>query len=109
MLSDYVYSVIADSKGDVYVADSGNQRIVKYTHDGQYILEWGSDGPDDGQFSIPMAIAISEKDDVYVADPGYNRIQRFTINGSYLGQWQVGEDPVGIAADSEGNILVIDQ
>ena len=42
--------VAVDSTGDVYVADSGNSRIQKFTPTGTFITKWGSLGTGDGQF-----------------------------------------------------------
>ena len=43
-------SSIVDSKGNVYIADYGNNRIQKFTNDGKFITKWVSKGTADGQF-----------------------------------------------------------
>ncbi|MFZ0741543.1 MAG: hypothetical protein WBM37_14560 [Nitrososphaeraceae archaeon] len=48
-----IYDLAIDSSGDVYVADSGNNRIQKFDSDGNYITSWGSLGSGNGQFIYP--------------------------------------------------------
>src|SRR2546423_1298308 len=45
--------VAVDSGGNVYVADSYNHRIQKFTSAGGYLTQWGTPGPGDGQFQYP--------------------------------------------------------
>ena len=35
------FGIATDSSGNVYVADTDNNRIQKFTSNGTYILEWG--------------------------------------------------------------------
>ena len=44
------HGVAVDSSGNVYVADSGNNRIQKFDSNGTFITKWGSTGTADGQF-----------------------------------------------------------
>ncbi|MGA7370618.1 MAG: 6-bladed beta-propeller [Nitrososphaeraceae archaeon] len=70
--------VAFDSDGNVYVTDSGNQRVQKFTTDGSFITQWGEEGEDDGQFSTPEGLAIdSASGKVYVSDTSNNNVQVF--------------------------------
>ena len=41
-------------EGEVYVSDGyGNARIVKFSGDGEFLLEWGSRGDGPGEFGLP--------------------------------------------------------
>ncbi len=104
-----------DSAGNVYVADTWNDRIQKFTADGQYLTQWGSYGSGPEQFNLPRAVAVDSAGNVYVADSRNSRIQKFTADGQYLTQWGSegsgpGEfdSPEGIAVDSAGNVYVAD-
>jgi hypothetical protein len=44
------HSIDVDPKGHVYVADSGNNRVQKFTTNGEFITRWGNEGVGDGQF-----------------------------------------------------------
>lgn len=73
------------SNGDFYVSDGyGNSRIVKFSADGKYLLEWGKKGSKPGQFNIPHGIDLDKNGNVYVADRENNRIQVFNSVGKFL-------------------------
>ena len=56
--------IAVDGNGDVYVADTWNHRIQKFTADGTYLTQWGRGGSGEGQFNYPAGIAISENGSV---------------------------------------------
>jgi hypothetical protein len=60
------------------VADTGNNRIQKFTPTGAFITKWGSYGPGSGQFDGPRGLAFGPDGNIYVADTGNQRIQVFT-------------------------------
>ncbi len=109
------YSVATDSSGNVYVADSVNNRIQKFTANGAFITSWGTLGSGDGQFNSPTGVAVDKSGNVFVTDTNNHRVQKFTANGSYIKQWgtygMANENfmsPRAIAVDSSGNVYVTD-
>jgi tripartite motif-containing protein 71 len=66
------------SDGSVYVADFGNNRIQKFTSEGVFASEWGTNGSGDGEFYCPRGVAVASDGSVYVSDTGNNRIQKFS-------------------------------
>jgi DNA-binding beta-propeller fold protein YncE len=91
----------------VYVVDSGSNRIVKFSPDGQVLGSWGSEGSGDRQFKGLSSVAVDPTTNkVYVADPINKRIQVFDSNGEFLTKWIVPEwgQPAGfedLAIDSQ--------
>jgi sugar lactone lactonase YvrE len=76
----------------IYVVDSGNNRIVKFSPDGQVLASWGSGGSGNGQFTGLSSVAVDAANNkVYVADPINSRIQVFDSNGKFLNKWSVPE------------------
>jgi DNA-binding beta-propeller fold protein YncE len=74
--------------GDFYVSDGyGNSRVVKFSSDGKYLMDWGKRGAKPGEFNTPHSIAVDSKGSVYVSDRENNRIQIFDPNGKFLRQW----------------------
>ena len=108
--------VALDADGNVYVADSGNRRIQKFTSDGTFITKWGGRGAGDGEFYDPVGVAVGADGNVYVADTYNHRIQKFTSSGRFITKWgskgsgdgQFGE-PQGVAVDADGNVYVADR
>jgi sugar lactone lactonase YvrE len=101
--------------GSVYVADSGNNRVQKFTADGAFLLAWGTAGTAAGSFSTPQSVAVGPDGTVYVTDGGNNRVQRFDANGAFLSQWGTPgagdgqfNNPIGIAAGPDGSVYVGD-
>ena len=74
--------------GDFFVSDGyGNTRVVKFSKDGRYLLEWGKPGTGPSEFNTVHGIAIDNQRRVYVCDRANSRIQIFDENGKYLDQW----------------------
>ncbi|KZL89743.1 cell wall-binding repeat-containing protein [Clostridium magnum] len=106
-----------DNEGNIYVTDAANNKVQKFSSDGNLIKEWGTKGSGDGQFVNPRGIAVdSSSGDVYVLDTDNSRVQKFNSNGEFIskwGNWGYGNGqfryPRGIAVDSSsGNVYVVD-
>jgi DNA-binding beta-propeller fold protein YncE len=77
-------SITIDQKGNVYVADTANNRIQVFSSNGTFISKWGGYGSVNGALRNPQGIAIDQKGNVYVADTANNRIQVFSSNGTFI-------------------------
>ena len=75
-----------DGPGNVYVADTGNNRIQKFDSTGGFLGQWGSRAPATASSIIPRR-GSGRPGNVYVADTGNNRIQKFDSSGAFLGPW----------------------
>ncbi len=69
------------------MADTDNNRIQKFTADGDYLDPMGQYGSGNGQFNSPDGVAVDSQGNVYVADTDNHRIQKFDTGGDYLTQW----------------------
>ncbi|MHC1740712.1 MAG: glycosyltransferase family 39 protein [Anaerolineaceae bacterium] len=103
--------------GSVYVADTWNYRIQKFTAEGNYVTMWGTAGQGETPTSFwgPRGIAVDTNGNVYVTDTGNKRVVVFDGNGSYITEFgSYGMDPgqfdepVGIAVDQNGAVYVAD-
>jgi tripartite motif-containing protein 71 len=101
--------------GVVYVADSENHRIQRFSATGDFLGKWGSEGSGNGQFRNPYGVAVAPDGTVYVAGLGNNRIQHFSATGTFLGKWGsqgFGDGqfawPHGVAVAPNGTVYVAD-
>jgi DNA-binding beta-propeller fold protein YncE len=105
---------IAVAGNYAYVADSGNDRIERFSLDGSEPMQWGTKGSAPGQFSYPRGLA-ADTTEVLVADDDNHRIEKFDPNGAFqssagsqgAGPGQFGF-PYGITLDAAGNAYVAD-
>jgi hypothetical protein len=77
-----------DRAGNIYVADGygANNRIAKFTKDGNFVKSWGHSGAEPGQFNRIRGIASDAQGNLYVADAGNRRIQVFDGDGTFKSQ-----------------------
>lgn len=69
--------------GNLYVSDSGNNRIQKLTPSGDFIFEFGNlEG--NGKLYSPSGITTDKKGTIYVVDKGNKRIVRFDSEGNFV-------------------------
>ena len=84
---NYPVGIAIDSMGNIYVADTGNNRIQKFDKNGVYQSQFGSFGSGDGQLNYPTGIAFDAAGDIYIADEGNDRVQKFNSEGVYQSQF----------------------
>ncbi len=121
---------VSDGSGNLYIADTGNNRIRKV--DARGIITTiaggangfsGDNGPATAaQLSLPESLAIDAGGNIYIADTGNNRIRKVspqgiisTVAGSDTGAGDNGPavnallfQPSGLAFDSSGNLYIAD-
>jgi uncharacterized protein (TIGR03663 family) len=110
--------------GSIFVADTGNSRVVRFDSSGNVLTTWGSRSPDGqlpaapGTFIEPWGIAVDSQGKVYVADTWNHRIQKFDAAGKFEQEWgSLGEPgqgssylwgPRGIAIGTDNRVYVTD-
>ena len=87
----------------MFVADGyANTRVVKFDHDGNYLMTWGQAGnpPTEtrpGYMNNVHGVAVDvQTRRVFVNDRANNRVQVFTEDGEFLDEWSFGPEPTDI-------------
>lgn len=107
--------------GDIYVADSGHDRICVFDKEGHFLREFGGKGvakPGDGgtyswapgRLNYPTDVTVSEDGEVFVADLRNDQVVVFDTTGEFVrrfpdpttivGKGASGSDGRGIAASA---------
>ena len=97
--------------GDVLVADTGNQRIVRLDAQGQVISAWGERGEGPDQFQEPVDLVVDPAGTVLVLDAVNQRLLRFSPDGQFLttfGAELTFYRPRGLGIDAAGQLAIAD-
>lgn len=73
--------IAMDPSGNIYILDSGNQRIQKFSPEGKYLATLGRKGQGPGEFTSPSSLDIDAKGYLYVLDSDQGRLQNLTSEG----------------------------
>jgi sugar lactone lactonase YvrE len=104
--------VAVDAEGNLYVADTMNNRVEIFDADGQFVSTFGKAGDGPGYFARPKGLAIDGDGHIWVADGMQDRVQVFNKEGQLLisfgghgllpGQFQ---GLVGITIDKKNRVF----
>ena len=94
----------------VYITDCGNNRVQKFTSEGEFVLQFGKEG---GELNRAHGIAIdTTTDTVYISSD--HKISVFTTDGKFLqefGRQGSGDEefncPIGLAFDISSSDLYV--
>lgn len=105
-----------DSRGNLYVVDTGNFRVKVFNKNGDYLRSIGRLGDVPGSFARPKGITVDSEGHIYVVDSAFQNVQIFDAKGTLLlsfgsGGWGPGYFtlPAGMGIDSQDRIYVVDQ
>ncbi|NPV08707.1 MAG: TIGR03663 family protein [Anaerolineae bacterium] len=100
--------LVVDSEGYVYVTDTGNKRIQKFTAQGEFVAVYGSGDVAGPGFDEPVGLAEDGAGNYFVADTWNRRIVRLDRSFRFVDDWPVesweGESVMNkpyLAADSQ--------
>ncbi|MCM3785736.1 YIP1 family protein [Neobacillus mesonae] len=106
--------VYISTSDEIFVADTGNNRIVKFDKDGNFERYYElAESP----LNAPQGVFVDEQGDILIADTGNKRVVRLSASGQLLKEYTRPEsssvpeelkyDPIKVAADQRGYIYII--
>ncbi len=114
--------VALDAKGDLFVADSANNRVEEFAYNSATasyaatateVAGTGGSGTKSNQLELPGSVALSSAGDLFVADYANARVMEYTYSsstGTYSAsgtQIATFPDPTGwLAFDASGDLFV---
>ncbi len=80
----YPTNMTSTLDGLIYVSDTGNFSVKKYTRSGSFIEQVGAIGSGLGHFARPKGVAVDRKSRLYVVDAAFENVQLFDKNNQVL-------------------------
>jgi DNA-binding beta-propeller fold protein YncE len=109
---------IALTDREIFVSDTGNNRIQVFSLNGESLQTFGSSGSGPARFDAPGGVAVDGNDRLYVADFYNQRIQVLAGDGSFISQYgETGElsiragrfnYPTDVAVLADNSLVVAD-
>ena len=115
ILGGRLFGVSFDLKGNVWVTDYHNNKVVKLSQDGRLLQTIHHSSSESDRFSHPYGVAVSAEGLIYICDRGNHRISVHDEEGKFLftfGSKGSGpgcfDGPGDIAFGSDGRVYVVD-
>jgi hypothetical protein len=108
-----ITGLCCDDEGNLYVADSGWNKIFKFDSNGKFLMSFGREGQGPGEFMAGMyinllGISFGNDGKLYIKDRGNNRISVFTKEGKFIKSYPISPfsvyDPPVV--NSKGDIFL---
>lgn len=106
--------IYIDKNDNIYVADTGNSRVVIFSKEGEFVKSIGR-----GILSSPTGVFVDMNLNIYVADPMNEKVYKFDKNGRLIKEYSrpdsvlYGEDtpfkPTKVVADKKGEIYIVSE
>ncbi|MCI0699155.1 NHL repeat-containing protein [candidate division KSB1 bacterium] len=106
-----------DPDGNLYIADTGRNRIVKCSQRGELLREAGGFGFDEQQFDRPVDVWAGNGLDVFVVDYNNQRLERYDKDLNYISSYYSDElqdeslqfgYPAAVGLSANGEIFLAD-
>ncbi len=108
-----IESLCFDDEDNLYVADSGWNKIFKFDSDGKFLISFGQEGQGPGEFLAgrnDLNITFGNDGNIYVVDGGNQRLSIFSKEGRYIRQSKFPRYIHDSATvNSKGDIYLISQ
>jgi len=96
------------SSGNLFVADTGRNRILVYAPNGTFIRQFGRRGTGLGELIQPMSMAFLPDGSLVVSDWENSRLERWDSTFDATDAWSIGYHAFGVTADQDGRVYAPD-
>jgi hypothetical protein len=110
-----ISAIDLDTEGNLYILDSGRNRLLKYSSSGIFIKETGGFGKGPEQFNDPRDVDAHLTLNIYVADFNNNRIVRYDSNLNFLNDFSTDfespfyfEMPLSVAVNGQYDLFILE-
>ena len=102
-----IADIEADKNGNIFILDSGNYSLKKFSKEGKFLKEIGREGQGPGEFIRPSNICVDIDGKVYVNEIVGRRISIFdnSLNFLKILKPKLSSSIVDIFIDKEGGII----
>lgn len=109
--------IAIDLEGNLYIADTGNNRVQKFDRYGRFLKQVGGFGWGREQFDRPVDVCASTGLDVFVADYNNERIERYDAHLNYISSFYSDDAspealrfgfPLSVAISTHGELFIVD-
>ncbi|MBN1938425.1 MAG: NHL repeat-containing protein [Candidatus Aminicenantes bacterium] len=100
------FDLCLDSEGNIYITESGNSRVLKYSPEGALLTSFGRHGQGPGEFQIMGGVAVDDEGRLYITDRTTNRLKVLSPEGEELANLSLGNITGGIERLPSGEFLV---
>lgn len=106
-----------DAEGNIYIADTGNHRMLKCDAQGKLVREVGGFGFGEQQFDRPVDVWVDNGLNVFVADYNNQRLQRYDKDLNFISSYSSDEAhdeslqfryPAALTLTAQGELFVAD-
>ncbi|MBO0993494.1 YIP1 family protein [Bacillus sp. SD088] len=106
--------IFIDDNDEIYIADTGNNRVVHLDQDGELLREITLP---DSPLNQPSGIFIDDKGDIYIADTGNKRVVRLDSEGNLIKEFGPPDskyidekfvyEPINMIVDRRGFVFIV--
>ncbi|GGD66242.1 YIP1 family protein [Paenibacillus nasutitermitis] len=106
--------IYIDNHDDIYISDTGNNRIVHFTPEGELVRVLTVP---DSPLNEPQGVFVADNGDIYIADTGNKRVVRLDKDGRLVQEYERPEsrfindsfiyEPTSIVVDRRGFVYVV--
>ena len=105
--------IAVDGVGNLYIADTGNARIQKFSPDGNFLSTIGLSGTGEGELQQPNGIVVDSVGNIYVVDATKQRLLQFKPDGT-PGEQRLGSTlkffgARSVAIGTNNQLYILDQ